>query len=125
MGLLTGRYWAGGDELDPGEQDTLAPSIVNRAPGEDMADPGKASPRFVCEPRPAPSGMRPAHELSSASGSAHDPEGMPAHDSTSSLIGKTDDRYYREVARLGARSPTPWLMHTREASCTETSSPPI
>src|SRR4029077_10806271 len=47
--------------------------------------------------------MQPSQERSPASKSARDSERVPRPDSNSSLTGKADIRYYREVARLGAQ----------------------
>src|SRR5208337_3802861 len=58
---------------------------------------------FVSELRQAGAETRPPRERPPASATAHDPATMPPHDNPSSLTGKADIRYYREVARLGAQ----------------------
>ena len=73
------------------------------APVAEAADLGAATRRFVSELRQAEATIRPPHEPPPASGTADDPETTPPHDTTSSLTGKADLRYYREVARLGAQ----------------------
>ncbi|MFI5456958.1 MAG: protein kinase, partial [Isosphaerales bacterium] len=103
LGLLTGRFATPGADEIPREQDTLPPSEVTVARVVEAADLGTATGGCASELRQAEARMRPPHELPPDSGTSPDPERMPAPDATSSLIGKADVRYYREVARLGAQ----------------------
>ncbi len=103
LGLLTGRFATAGALDNPGEQDTLPPSEVTIAPVVEAADVGAATRRFVSELRHAEEKMRAPDDLPRAPGTADDPEKMAAHGTTSSLTGKSDVRYYHEVARLGAQ----------------------
>jgi len=103
LGLLTGRYATARADETPGEQDTPPASEATVAPGAEAADLGAATRGFASEMRQAESKACPPHELPRASGTADDPENVPPADTTSSLTGKADIRYYREVARLGAQ----------------------
>ena len=69
----------------------------------EAAELGAATRGFVSELRQAEASLRSTEGPTGESAAAHDPERMPAPDTTSSLTGKTDLRYYREVARLGAQ----------------------
>ncbi len=104
LGLLTGRFATAGVDESSGEQDTPPPSEMAVAPVESVADTGHRDPSLRVgatpgrseDPIPRMSGL-PHREP------PHDPATMPAHDTSSSLAGKSDVRYYREVARLGAQ----------------------
>ncbi len=104
LGLLTGRFASAGAFDSRVEQQTLPSSDTNAAPVTEAADPGTATRRFVSELRRAEEKMGAADGKRPASGTSDDPEKMSAHDTTSSLTGKSDVRYYREVARLGAQA---------------------
>ncbi len=102
LGLLTGQFANAGADENLGEQANLSPSEVTVAPIE-AAELGAETRRFVSELRRAEALIGPPHEPPAASGAADDFERMPPHDTASSLTGKADLRYYREVARLGAQ----------------------
>ena len=103
MGLLTGRFAIPGADENGGEQDTLPPSELAIGHEAEAADLGTATRRFLSELRHAEPVVHRPHELPPASGSAEGSEGVPPHDPSSSLTGKADLRYYREIARLGAQ----------------------
>jgi serine/threonine protein kinase len=69
----------------------------------EAAHMGSATRGFVSELHQAEASIDPRQGLPAPSGSALDSEGLPSLDTSSSLAGKTDVRYYREVARLGAQ----------------------
>ena len=106
LGLLTGRFATAGADENSGEQDTACrrrrwPSLPWRT-RRTWAPRPVASCRSCARPKPGhPSPRRAA----AASGTAQrlTVRTSPAHDTTSSLTGKADIRYYREVARLGAQ----------------------
>jgi eukaryotic-like serine/threonine-protein kinase len=103
LGLLTGRFATAGTDGSSGGQGTPPLSKMAVAPAQDAAGMGTATHGFVSELRQAEARTRPPHELPPASGSAADSAKTPPHDNPSSLTGKADIRYYREVARLGAQ----------------------
>jgi eukaryotic-like serine/threonine-protein kinase len=103
LGLLTGRFAITGVDGDSGDHDKLRPSEVPVGPTVELGALGAPTRRFVSELRQADGTFRPSHEPSAAPETADDPKGPPPHDTTSSLTGKTNIRYYREVARLGAQ----------------------
>jgi eukaryotic-like serine/threonine-protein kinase len=103
LGLFTGRFATPGVDLNPGEQTTMPQSDETIAPATEAADLGTATRAFVSELRHAGETMRAAEEAPGTSGTAQEAESKSAHDTTSSLTGKADIRYYREVARLGAQ----------------------
>ena len=73
------------------------------APGDDAPNLGTATRALVSELRQAEATPRPSREAPTASRTADGPERIPEDGTTSSLTGKADLRYYREVARLGAQ----------------------
>ena len=95
------------------------------------------SPASVTEPLAATSvaSVRPRHELGFGIGTPRatvEPRGRgdlqnqsdPASgSSSSSLASQGEDRYHREVARLGAKSTTPWPTPHQRGCCTAISSP--
>ena len=103
LGLLTGKFAITGVDGDWGDHDTLRPSEVPVGPTVELGAVGTTTRRFVSELRQADGAFRPSHEPSAARETAHDPNSAFPHDTTSSLTGKTNIRYYREVARLGAQ----------------------
>ena len=103
LGLLTGRFAAPGSLENPGDQAALPPSEATVASVPSAPDLGDASRGFVSELRRAEARLRSPEGLTRESAAGDDPESMPAPDTSSSLTGKTDLRYYREVARLGAQ----------------------
>ena len=105
LGLLTGRFATPGAGLRI--QASKRPWPLRRATvasGSGAAGPGRRDPWASCRScaRPKPDSV-PRMSPTRESAAAHDPERMPAPDTSSSLTGKTDLRYYREVARLGAQ----------------------
>ncbi len=103
LGFLTGRYANAGVDENSSEDDTTPPSELAAVCAVEAAELGTASRRFISELRHAQEAMQPSRERSPASESARDPKRVPRPDSNSSLTGKADIRYYREVARLGAQ----------------------
>jgi eukaryotic-like serine/threonine-protein kinase len=103
LGLLTGRFATAGADESSGKHDTPLPSEMAIAPVEDVADMGAATRCFGSELPQTELRTHPPHELAPGSETAPDSATIPAHDKRSSLAGKADIRYYREVARLGAQ----------------------
>jgi serine/threonine protein kinase len=103
QGLLTGRFTTPGAFENPGAQATLAPSEIHEAPEPGAPELGPASRRLLSELRRALATPRSPADPTHRSAGAHDPERMTAPHTSGSLTGKTDLRYYREVARLGAQ----------------------
>jgi eukaryotic-like serine/threonine-protein kinase len=103
LGLLTGVFPTGGDPESSASQDALPPAEENGAPVSGAAELGTATRDFVCELRQAEAMIDQTHELPSASEIGCDPEKARLDGDSSSLTGKADVRYYREVARLGAQ----------------------
>jgi eukaryotic-like serine/threonine-protein kinase len=103
MGILTGRFATPGAFENLGAQATVPPSKIKVASVTGEAALGPATGRFASELRQAPGSQGSTEGPTERSAADHDPERMPASDPGSSLTDKTDLKYYREVARLGAQ----------------------
>ena len=103
LGLLTGRFAIPGDDEIPGEREAQPNSEATIAPVVEAGELGTATRGLLSELRRAEATIRPPDERPTDSGTTHDPQSIPRPDVASSLIGKADIRYYREVARLGAQ----------------------
>ena len=99
-----------------------------QAPGAvaDLANMGSETRGLLSDLRRAEFSINPAIDPPHASRTARHPASSPDHDTTGSLIGTADLKYYREVARLGAPGRRrPGLRAQNEAYCIATSSRPI
>lgn len=103
FGFLTGRYATACADQNSGEKVTSPPSEMAVGTEEVGQEIGTTTRRFVSELHHAYGRMSVSNEPSATSATAHDSSTMPPHDTPSSLSGKADVRYYREVARLGAQ----------------------
>jgi predicted Ser/Thr protein kinase len=103
LGLLTGGFATVRPDLDADEHDPSSTATSSLSPDTQQLEVGTATHGAVSELRRVYAGMTRSHDPARGPTSAEpDEKGVPL-DSTSSLSGKTDDRYYREVARLGAQ----------------------
>jgi eukaryotic-like serine/threonine-protein kinase len=103
LGLLTGRFATASADVSLGEAAPLRPSATAVGAVAEVASMGAATRGLLSDLRQAESSDTPPNEPSPSSGKGPDSESLPPQDTTSSLIGKADVRYYREVARLGAQ----------------------
>jgi serine/threonine protein kinase/WD40 repeat protein/tetratricopeptide (TPR) repeat protein len=101
--LLTGQFARPGIRDGPGGQDPRPSIELDLGPVEQPENFGTATRRFVSELRHAQAGVGSPQVPNSASGTHRDSGSLSFVDSSSALTGKTDVRYYREVARLGAQ----------------------
>ncbi len=103
MGLLTGKFPTASADESSRELEMLAPSEVGATPVAEEANVGAATRLFVSEIRRAEAGIRPPSQKTPTSAVTEPSKVSFPVDNTSTLTGKSDIRYYREVARLGAQ----------------------
>jgi serine/threonine protein kinase len=96
VGLLTGRYASALAETD--DRDAAAPILEPTAPGWRAGPPPAATRHLESDPGRPPATTRPTPGPPADPGSGHDPA-----TTSSTLADQTEDRYFREVARLGAQ----------------------
>ena len=90
------------DQMEHREEELAAQ--MRTAVGGEIKHTGTTSRALGCEPGPSQLVIPPVCEPPPESGDAQDGSHPSPDCSTSTLFGKSDARYYREVARLGAQA---------------------
>jgi serine/threonine protein kinase len=103
LGLLTGRFVTEDADESSSEPAPLLSSETAAAAVADMANMGAVTQGLLSDLHQAEFIASPPSQLHPASGNCHESETVPPHNTTNSLMGKSDVRYYREIARLGAQ----------------------
>jgi serine/threonine protein kinase/WD40 repeat protein len=128
LGLVTGRYASVSPVAAPADSDTSPPADELTASGEEIAGTGEVQlwagrlaeaigttlgegvGRSEAHSRRIAEDMRQTQGMSTCDGrlpsqvaDPHDPDHTASDQSATALSGHSDDRYYREVARLGSQ----------------------